>query len=160
MLDCAAYAFDNRNANVKAKVLFIPLLCLVNVLSSQSSQFINMAVYIHTSILERLDDAEFDLIIQSRVQQDCFGGIAHRATASLAVHSHRDGLVNICGGINVEMTIARAHLNSWHGCTRHHSINEARAAARNNQIHEPTRGNQVLHRVMRLTWQKLNRFTR
>src|SRR5699024_11927570 len=65
-----------------------------------------MAVYIHTSILERLDDAEFDLIIQSRVQQDCFGGIAHRATASLAVHSHRDGLVNICGGINVEMTIA------------------------------------------------------
>src|SRR5699024_10127622 len=132
MLDCAAYAFDNRNANVKAKVLFIPLVSFVNVLSSQSSQFINMAVYIHTSILERLDDAEFGLITQSRDQHDGLRAMTHRATVSLAGHSHRDGRVNICGSINVAMTVARAGLNSWHGRARHHSINEARATTRNN----------------------------
>ena len=99
----------------------------------------------HACFLQCGQDALLVLVGQRLVQQNHLGCVADGTTASLAVDHQLDGFVNVRGGINIEVAVTRSGFDGGHSSAGDHSVDQASATARDNQIHEATSGDQVLH---------------
>ena len=114
----------------------------------------------HICVLECADDGELIGVAQGSVDKRGFGGVADAATAGLAVDEHGDGLIKIGIDINVEVAIASAGLDGWHGSTGDHGVDQTCTTARDHHINQTTGGDEVMDGIASLTRKQLDGFAR
>ena len=109
---------------------------------------------------KRVQNADLILRGQRRVNENRFGGVTDARTAGLAVNHQRNRLVDIGGSIDVDVAVTGTGLNGRHRCLRHDGLNQTGTAARNHYVNQAAGSDEILHGIVGLTRQQLNKVLR
>src|SRR5699024_4774023 len=90
------------------------------------------------------------------IQQNGLGRVTHRAAAGLAVEQQLDRLVQVRGGVDVEVALARARLDRGNGRVQNNRLDQSRPTARDDDVDQAAGSDQVLDGVVTIARQQLD----
>ena len=92
------------------------------------------------------------------IQKQAFAGVAHRRALRLGIDQNGQRHGKVGGILHINVAVSRTRLDDGYGCVLHGVLNQRRAAARDQNIHDAVHTHQFRCSLMRNVLDQLNKF--